>query len=325
MAANLDTAILFGKESTYGTPATLTTAYEGKADSWKREQEVMESTGFRAGMHTKRDDRRKVVNMGGTGSLEFDIQNKGFGFLLQAMLGATTGPTQNASTDAYTQTHSTTADDPGDSYTVQVQRVASGSGLVKSFTHHGSTITGWSISQDVNGFAMASLTFDFEDVDTITADGTPSYPASTSPFDWTQCSVTVDGSSTLVTAFNVDAELGLKTDRRFLRGSELKKRPVRSSVPTFSGSMSAEYEGTTLYDHWVAGDIVPIVATWTGSNIEGAYDYELKITMAACQLTGDSPEASLDDLPSQPVTFDVLHNGSDAAVEIEYTTTDTSL
>lgn len=325
MASNLDTAILLGKESTYGTPVSLTDSYEGKADTWKREQEILSSDGFRGGAHTKRSDRRTVVNMGGTGSLEIDILNKGFGFLAQAMFGTVSGPTQNDATTAYTSTHQTATDAPGDSYTVQVQRVGATSGTVQSFTHHGAVVTGWTITQEVGGYLMVNLDFDFEDVDTLTADGTPSYPSGTTPFDWTQVVVSVDGTNTDVSSFELTGDLGLKTDRRFLRGSALKKQPTRSAVPIFSGSMGGEFLDTTLYDHWVAGDIVPIIATWTGATIEGAYSYEFKLTMEACQLTGESPEASVEEIASQPVTFDVLYDGTNPAVKLEYTSTDTSL
>ena len=324
MSNVLDTAILFGKESTYGTPVTLTHAYEGKADSWKRAQERIESTGFYAGMHAKRSDRIVTVNMGGEGTLEFDILNKGFGLILQAMLGSVSGPTQIAATTAYKTTVATTAADPDDSFTVQVQRTDMG-GTQRDFTHEGCVVTGWNISQDVGGLLKASLNFDFEDVNTSTGAGTPAYPASASPFDWTQSVVTLDGTATDVMSFSLDADLALKTDRRFLRGSELKKKPVRSGVPVFTGSVEMEFEGLTQYADFVAGNVIPIVATWTGAVIESAEVFEVVITMPACQYTGESPEASLSDVPKQALPFDVMWNGTDAAVTIEYTSTDTSL
>lgn len=325
MASQLDTAILLGKETTYGTPVALTDAFEGKADSWKRETEYLDSTGFRGGRQAKSADRRIPINMGGTGTLEIDVLTKGFGFLLQSMLGAVTGPAQQASTAAYLQTHVTDAAGPSESYTVQVQRVGVESGTVQSFTHHGAVITGWSLSQDNSGLLVASMNFDFEDVDTATGDGTPAYPASAVPFDWTQAVVTVDGSNVEANSFSLDAELGMKTDRRFLRGSALKKQPVRASVPTFTGAIESEFRDTDLYDLYVSGEAVEITCTWTGANIEGAYDYELSVTLPACVITSDSPEANIDDVAMQPVTFEALDDGSNDVVTITYTTTDTSL
>lgn len=325
MASILDVAILVGKESTYGTPATLTDAYEGKADTYKRVQEYIDSTGFRAGQETMRSDRRVVVNMGAEGSLEIDVLNKGFGLLLQALLGSITGPTQQAATAAYKSTAQSTAADPNDSFTVQIQRVDVG-GTQRDFTHHGGVITGWSISQDVGGLLVANMDFDFEDVDTVTAAGTPTYPTSASPFDWTQGSVTLDSVSTDIVSFELNADLALKTDRRFLRTSGLKKQPIRSGMPAFDGTITMEYEGNTEYDDFVAGNIIPIVATWTGAEIENPYNYEVVITMAACQYTGDSPEMFLDgDTPKITLPFKVLDDGTNPAVQIEYTSTDTSL
>lgn len=325
MASVLDTAILLGKETTYGTPASLTTAYEGKADSWKREHEYMESLGFRAGMQAKRSDRRKVVNMGGTGALEFDVMDKGFGFLAQALLGSSTGPTQQASTTAYVQTHTTSTTAPGDSYTIQVHRITTTDGTVTPFTHHGCTVTGWKLSQEAGGYLTASVDFDFEDVDTTTAAGTPSYPASTVPFDWTMCSVTVDGSAVEMNQIELTAELGLKTDRRTLRASALKRKPMRAAFPEFSGSMEGDFEGNDIYDLYVSGEIVPIVFNWTGAEIESGHNYEIELTMPACQIVGDSPEASLEDLTKQPVSFMALDDGSNPVVTMEIKSTDTSL
>lgn len=324
MSSVMDNAILFGKETVYGTPAALTRGYEGKADSWKRAQEYLESTGMYAGRQAKRSDRRVAINMGGEASLEIDVLNKGFGLILQAMLGSVSGPTQIGATDAYKTTVATTSDDPADSFTVQVQRSDMG-GTQRNFTHHGSVMTGWTLAQSVGGLLTASLNFDFEDVDTSTPAGTPAYPAATAPFDWTMASATVDGSAVDVMSFEVNGDLALKTDRRFLRGSALKKIPCRSGVPQFTGSMEMEFEDLTQYNHFVAGDIVPIVATWTGAEIVTGEVYEVVVTMAACQFTGESPEASLSDVPKQNLPFEVLWNGTDPAIQIEYTSTDTAL
>jgi len=319
MSAHLDTAILFGEEVTYGTPVTLTHAYEGKADTWKREHEVLESTGFRAGMEAKRSDRRKLINMGGAGSLEIDVPRTGSGFLLQALLGSASGPTVNSAT-SYTSTHTSTPGGPAVSYTIQVQRVAI-DGTMFGHTYHGCVITKWSLAVDTSGFLVANIDFDFEDSDNVTADGTPTYIASTAPFDWSEAVVSVNGSPTDVKNFNFSADLGMKTDRRFLRGSELKKQPVRGAMPTFDGSFEVEYEDETLYNLWVAGTIMEISVTFTGAEIESGYDEELSLTLAACQLTGETPEASLGDLAKQTVPFEALDNGSDAVAIISYTDT----
>ena len=323
MASILDVAIMLGKESTYGTAVTLTDAFEGKADSYQVVREYIESTGFRAGMEAMRSDRRVDITMGGSGSLEFDVLTTGFGFVLQAMCGSVSGPTQNDATAAYTTTATTTAADPNDSYTVQILRTDV-SGTQQAYTHTGGVITGWSLSQDVGGLCVVNLDFDFQDVVTNVSAGTPAY-ATGVPFDWTQAKATLDSVDTDVKSMSVTADLGLNVDRRFLRQSNLKKQPIRGAVPAYSGEISMEYDGQVEYNDFIAGNIIPIIMTWTGSNIESTYDYELKVTMNACQYTGNEPVSNLSDLPMLTLPFVALDNGTDAVMTIEYTSTDTAL
>lgn len=323
----LDAAILVGLESTYGTPASLTRAFEGKADSFKREQSRIESVGFRGDMHTLRSDRVTTVNMGGAGSIELDLMNKGMGLLLGGSLGTKAGPTQEAATAAYTQTFETDEEAAADSFTIQVQRPTLPTG-VQAFTHHGCKITGWQISQAVDALASINFDFDFEDVDTSTAAGTPTYVADTTPFDWTGCTVTIDpdGSPVVLDVMDLSfsADHSLKTDRRYLRGSELKKEPVRVGVPTYEGSMTVDFTNLDRYNEWVGQSDVDMELKWSGGLIEGAHDYELVIRVKAAQFTDGTPEVSLSDTPKQTLPFRAMHNGTDAAVTMTYKSTDTS-
>ena len=325
MPAVIETAITVAEETTYATPVlTGDRVFEGLSDSFSREQQVLQSSGFRPRMQAARSDRRKVINMGGEGELELDIMNRGLGRLLQAMLGTVSGPTQIAATAAYETTLQSALEDPNDSYTIQTRRVTA-AGVFQYFTHRGSVVTGWSITQALDELAKLNLQFDCQDIVTTDAAAEYNEVAGMTPFCWPDLVVTLDSVATDLTEFSVEAELGLKTDRRFLRGSELKKRPVRQTVPTFTGSISMEYEGNTQYDDWIAGDIIPIVATWTGANIEGAEDFELVVNMPACQYTGESPEMSLDEIGTIALPFDVLDDGTNPAVEITYKSTDTVL
>lgn len=323
MGGVLDNSFTIGKETTYGTAIVPTRGIEGQADTWKLAQEQLQSTGFRRSMQAALSARRTSINMGGEGTLDFEILDNGFGMILQGMLGSVSGPTQNGATAAYTTTAATTADDPNDFFTVQ-KAMEDMSGTLRTFTHKGCVITGWKIAQAVNEMVKAEINFDFQDVDTSSTAGTPAYPDGT-PFNWSQAVASIDSVNTDIKSFELNADLGLNTDRRFLRGSALKKQPCRSTVPQFNGVIDMEFEDLTLYTDFVNGTIVPIVMTWTGPNISGAFNNELKITMPACKFTGESPEMSLTDNPMQSLPFDVLWNESAAAVTIEYTSTDTAL
>lgn len=324
MSSILDNAILVGKESTYGTPATLTRAFEAQADTWKREHEALESVGFRAGQHTLRSDRRKQINMGATGEIELDALSSGLGLLLDGVFGATTPPVQIGATDAWTSTFDTTSAEASVSYTIQ-KLISRNDGTLVPFTYHGAVITDFALSQDVGGLLVVTFTFDSEDEDTSTGAGTPTYPASGLPFDWTQAVISIDSSPVEATAFSFSANMGLKTDRRFLRNSELKSQPKRAAVPEYTGELTAEFTDSDQYDAFVAGTVFPITATWVGAEIDAGEFATITLTMPACQYDGTTPEAALEDMTMQTLPFKVLYNGTDAAVTVEYTSADTAL
>tara|TARA_R110000744_G_scaffold78022_1_gene154008 strand:- start:1420 stop:2391 length:972 start_codon:yes stop_codon:yes gene_type:complete len=323
MSSILDQAILVGKEGTYGTPATLSRAFEAQADTWQRTQEALESVGMRAGQQTLRSDRRRQINMGAEGSIEMDALSSGLGLLLEGVFGSTTGPTQIGATAAYTSTFATTTDASNISYTIQ-KLVATNSGVLNPFTYHGAVITDFELSQDVGGFLTVKFDFDSEDEDKSTAAGTPTYPSTGSPFDWTQVALTVAGTPICATSFNFSANMGLKTDRRFLCNSGLKSQPKRAAMPEYTGEINAEFEDTTQYDKFVAGEIFEVTATWTGAAIDTENEV-ISLTLPACQYDGSTPEASIDDMTMQSLPFKVLFNGTDAAATLAYTSVDTAL
>lgn len=323
MPTVLDNAVLLGRESTYGTAVTATRGYEAKADTWKRSQEFIDSTGMRAGQRAQRSDRSRAINMGGEGTIEMDLLTTGFGLIGQAMLGSVVGPTQQSATPAYLSTFTATSDEPDDSYTVQVLRTDVG-GTTRAFTHLGSTVTGWTLSHEVGGLLGVTLNFDFQDVVTSTPAGTPTYPANGEPFDWTQMSATWNSVAVDLKSFSLDADLGLNVERRLLRGSVLKKKPIRSSVPTYDGSMEMEFENLTHYNAFTAGTIAPLVVTWTGAQIASGQNFQVVLTMPAVQFTGESPEVALDDIPKQVLPFKAL-DGAAAPVTLTYRSTDTTL
>ena len=329
MASILNSAVILGDETTYGTPAsTFDRAFEAQADTFKKSVEYLETESLRGNFQTQRDTRRKLINMGAEGTIAMDVTEQGMGYVFQGMFG-TKAQAQIGATDAYTETYSTDVDESAVSYSVQVQRADVGATL-RSFTYHGCVITGWSLTQNVGELLNIELNFDSEDVDTSTgAVGSPEslYPGGV-PFDWTQAAVTWQGVSLgNVMDFSLTGDLGLKTDRRFLRGSELKKRPLRASVPSYEGTMTVEFEDLDLYSEFVAGTVDELVITWTSANeipTSSGEFYSLTVTLPAAQFSGDTPEVNFGDTPKQSVPFKVLHNGTDDAITFEYVTVDDS-
>lgn len=322
MSTILDQAVSLGVESTYGTSVAPTRSFEAQVDVATKKVEYLESKGMRAGIAAVRSDRRTIIDMGGEGSLEADILNKGFGLLLRGMF-STSAVAQQGGTSAYKQTFTETSDGPTTSYTVQALRADSG-GTLRTFTYVGTSITGWEIGVETGQLLKVKANLDVRQEITTPSATATSYPTSTVPFDWTQAVATINGNASAVKSFALTADLGMHVDRRYLTGSALKSQPIRKSLPVYEGTIELDYADTTFYTMFTAGSVVPITLTCTGAQIASPYNYTFKITLPACQFTGETPKSSMDDLTQQSLPFVVLHDGSNAPITVEYTSIDTT-
>ncbi len=326
----LDAAIHLGVESTYGTPVALSRSFEGKADDWQREQEQIESAGFRADMQALLSTRRHQINMGGTGKLSLDFLNGGMGLLLQGLM-PTPGPVQDGATTAWDLTMtSNKSGGPDVSFTVQVERPFADDSGQDEFTHHGAKVTGWGLSQPEGGALELEVDFDYEDEDIATAAATAAYPAgATSFFDWTMCAVSIDGSSFEdVLSAEFTADLAMKTDRRYLRASALKKKPVSTGIPDYGLVLESDFVKAEFYSDFVAGNIVPVILTWTFADadaIESGKTHTVTLNLDACQFDGESPIASLSETTKQKLPLKVLYDGTNPAVELIVKSADTAV
>ncbi len=326
----LDAAIHLGVETVYGTPVALSRSFEGKADDWQREQEPLESPGLRADMQALLSTRRKQINMGGTGKLSIDFLNAGMGLLLQGLM-PTPGPVQDGATTAWDLTMTSSKQGGTDVfYTVQVERPFADDSGQEEFTHHGAKAIGWSLNQPEGGALELEVDFDYEDEDITTAAATAAYPAgATDFFDWTMCAVSIDSSAfNDVISAEFTADLAMKTDRRYLRGSALKKEPVSTGIPDYGLVLESDFVKAEFYSDFVAGNIVPVILTWTFADadaIESGKTHTIVLTLAACQFDGESPIASLTETTKQKLPLKVLYNGTDPAVLLEVKSADTAL
>ena len=324
MSSILDQVIQVGVESTYGTAVAPTRAYEGKSDTFQRDVEFIQSVGMRRDIQTIRSDRDDTISLGATGSIEMDVMDKGLGLLLQNALG-TAAIAQQGGTAAWLQTHATSDSLPTGSYSVQVSRVDN-SGTLRPFTYEGSQITGWNIAQDLGAATSMTFNFDSEEEQTSTAEATPAYIASTDPYVFTEAAIEINDSAiTSFTSFSLDADLGAKVDRRFLKGSATKSQPKRSSLPSYTGTIDGEFASLTQYAAFVAGTTFKLEFICTKATaIAGAYFPFFHVSMPVCKWTGSTPVASLDDMTQISLPFVAMDNGTDAAVTITYQSSDTA-
>lgn len=297
-------------ETTYGTPVTVTRFLEMRSADVSQEIETIVSEGLRAGRFNQaRSGIYARWKKQATGTVEFDVQNKGFGLLLKHMLGgiATTGPVD---TSAYTHTASV-ASLVGDYFTCQISRG------VQPHTYHGCKVAEWEMSAEVGGLLALSVTIDAEEEDTSTGLATASYPTGLVPFSFLDGSLTVGGTTTHVRSFTLSGNNNLANERHFIRASGLKKEPIDQGRE-YTGEFELEYEDQTMYNRFLNATEAALVLTFTGGVISGASNYTLTINAPLIRFDGSTPGVDGPDIISMTAPFVVL----DDSMTIAYKTTD---
>jgi hypothetical protein len=320
--ANRDSYMGFARETTYGTFVSPTRSFEGESDSAKRANQYLERRGLRAARQTRRVDEVRTIERGAAGSAPFTIMRTGFGMLFRAMLD-TAAIAQVAATTAWLQTF-TSAQEAG-TESLSMQAIRGKPTGTKCFTYPGTTVAGWEISQSVDDYLKLSLDLDHRQELGSEAAHTATYPADQDEYAWADLAVTVDGNAVEPRDFKVSASRGLDVGKYRLADSALKRQPRRVSDAEYTAEFTLDYESEAMWDLFVSGDTVPIVATWTLGEVEAGQAFFLKITMAAAQLRGETPMAELDGTENtQPVTVVALHDDTDPAIKIEYQSGDTA-
>ena len=222
------------------------------------------------------------------------------------------------------------ADGPAGQYTIGVTRTDTG-GTVRGFRYVGCVPTGFEISVEENGHLTLSVDYDAQLEETFSPAGTfPVYPGSNAiapqMFTFEDCALKVGpmgGALAAVTnfkSFSVAGVLGMDTERYFVQGDELKKRPIRSAVPEFTGQLAGEFADLVEYNRFVAGDPLHIQLVAIGSKpISSSINTfpSFQVDILAAQYDGSTPAASQDALSMIDVPFTALADNSDDVFRIQ--------
>jgi hypothetical protein len=313
-------------ESTYGTVATPTRFFEFSDESIVADNQRAESEGMRVGLRTPRADRSEPFRVGASGSVNLDVTTKGFGFWLPHMLGsiATAGPTDSNFT--HTATEGALV---GRFFTAQLGRPFVGTSTVQPFTYSGCKLTGWELAADLDGLLTCRLDIDARDEDTTTGLATASYPSDHRVFVWAGGSMTVGGSNVDISNFRVSADLGMDTNRRFMRSSVAKKEPLEDSMRSYEWSFTAEFDSITQFDRVRAANraamFAQIVATFDGPVAHGGTTLpRLQVTMPECRFDAGNPVVSGPGKIMVEFSGVARTPNSGSPMTITYRTTDTT-
>lgn len=319
-------------ESTYGTPVTVDRFYPLIEDGIEPEFGTVDAEDeMYAGALVTRQSSSDPYIVGVSGSLKMYVPTKGFGLLLSHALGSSSVGTV---TDLnYTQTHVLSATGKyGKSLTGQSIRPFNPSGT-QQFTWHGLKITSLELSIEEEGFLQATVEVDGEDVDTSTAAAVVAYPTialGAAKFPWRLASFTIGGANTEIKNFRCKVTWPMNVDRRYLRGSALKKEPTVSGKPTIEWEAEVDFADLTQYNRYAAATIgsrvAALVLTCDGPlALAGTTVPRLTVSIPAARFDGPPPTVSGDEPLMMTLSGIGLDDDTNEPITVTYRTNDSAV
>lgn len=320
--SGLGAQLTIGKESVYGTTVARNRSFRFISDSVKRNQNFLASKQLSAGRMFQSASGRVNTTYGAAGTIIMEFPSKQGGIWLDQLHGNVVVPVQQGATTAYKQTHDIGITDPSvKSFSAQIGRPDVG-GTVDPFTFGGGKVLGATLKWAVDAFLTAEFTVDFQTETTATALDTFAPASSLHSYNFTLATITVDGSPAgVVKSFELPIAYNYDTGR-FGLGGTTKANPVINDYPTVSPTMSVEWTSLALYNKFVNGTISAIIMDQEGPNIASTFNESLKATMTAVAYNGESPNADGPGILTTDIPFDVLDDGTNPPLRLEYMSTD---
>lgn len=308
MTTFLDVQFGMKKESAYGTAVTVDRFYEFLSAPFKLDKTIVQGAGMRAGSRVARSARRVVPFSSTSGELEMEVPTKGMGVLWEACMGA--GVSNLVSTGLYQQVHAFADAQP--SYTCQVG-VFDGT-AVKPFTYDGCQVASWSLEASEAEILKLKVSFVGQSLSTAGSVEDDSYPASMGLFTFAHAAFYAGGTLTAPTttalgsssgsALAVVKSLTLNVDNQLKDGPQVSGLPTerKPGLRAISGTVTAEYSGSTFVDAIIADSAMLLIATFTNdTDVVQAIVPEIK-------LDGDLPAPAGNERITYPLNFQGLDN-----------------
>lgn len=299
-------------ETTYGTFVAPAKFVEFTKEALVLKKTTAQSAGIAAGRLLPLSARRVVTQREATGTIDMEITNKAMGLLIQALMGTTVTPVQQATTTAYLQTH-TLADTAGKSLTIQ-KGVPLTTGTVTSKSFLGCKVTSGEFSCDVGGMLTGTFEFDGKDCDESQVLAAASYPTM-APFHFGQMTLKTGtfGAETArdgVRKVSIKVERPQAVDRFYANNSALKAEPISNDQVKITGSLDTDYVDTVLDDLHTSDGVFSLVWEFKGANIASTYYDTFRITLPAVKLDDAPPTVDGFDVVKPTLNFTGLYDGT---------------
>lgn len=330
MTALGKTQVGFKAETTYGTPVVVDRFLPFISFDMEPEFGIVSAVDEqRAGSIVERVDQDDPYIVGCTGSWVGYVPTKGFGLFLSHAFGSigTAGPTDLN----YTHTAVLSASGKnGKSITFQDNRPFNPSGTDQPFNWHGSKMLSIEFELDEEAYLKATIELDGEDVDeagSLAVASFASIATGGSKFPWRLATLTIAGSQVEVKSFRCKVTWPMNVDRRFIRGSALKKEPTPMGKPTIEWDMEVEWTDLTQYNRvrssTIANRIAAIVLTCDGAvALAGTTVPRFELTLPAARFDEGLPGIEGDEPLMQDLSGVGLDNSTDQPITVTYRTND---
>lgn len=316
-------------EVTYGTYVAPTKFLEVNKVGLKKVKNIKQGGGLASGRFAQRGSRRVVTTNAAAGDIEMEVPNKGFGLILQALMGTTVTPVQQTTTPAYLQTH-TLADNIGKMLTAQVG-VPDLAGTVRPYTYLGCKVMAAEFSCGVDDLLMTKVTLDSRQVVESQTLAAPSYPTGLLPrsfpemgFKWGTfgSEVAIQG----VRKVTLRIERPQAGGRFYANNAGLKSEPIMNNWVKVSGTIETDFVDKTLFaDRFAADGSASMIWEFVGPLIAGTFFETFRVRVPMVFLDTDTPTLDSIDIVNPSFSFTAQDDGTNPFVSIEYMSTDTTV
>jgi hypothetical protein len=339
IGAGIGSTLQIASEGTPGTIATLTRALEYNTESLGQDKVPVQGLGLRGTGLFPRSSRRSVAGRNAGGDVNLDIATNGMGLLFQAMMGSSTSAVLTGS--AYQQVH-TPGSLNGISLTVQKNVPELVTGTRKPFTYNGCKVISWTINFTKDGIPTLTLTLDAWDETTATAEGSGAYIAGAGVFSFNGASLTVGGTVTTtsglasvsggspvpiagVTGGSITGTTGIRagSDNRYING---KIEQGQADWRSVTGTINLDFVNRSdVYDLFNADTGAALKLSFvTSVAITGSTYPTFEVLLPKIFFTGETPKVGGPGIISLSPNFEATDDGTNAACQLRYVTSDTA-
>lgn len=313
-------------ESSYGTYATPTTFLKPTSESIERANNYIRTFGLGGGSLVQDEDLHTQTTRAASGAIVLDVLDKGFGKFLDLLHGNTVTPTE-VTAGLSAQEHEIGLSAPtGKSLTVQVGRPDVG-GTVHPFSYLGCKVTQIAFTLELNGVVTANLTIDAQDETTTERLATATFETDAAPFSFINADIEVDDVllTDCVRSATVTIPLALKVDRFGIGGGAVKKEPVPNAPMAPTIALDMEFSNLDQHRAFQDATTRKVALLCAGSTVVSSFNSGLNFTAAATKTTDAGAAVAGPDVLSQQVTLEVVHDGRDTPLVVEYVSVDAAV